>query len=180
MRDALVERKVSIPAGVGYTQSHSLGILEEPKCEFRLRKLTVSTEFPYVEQILGTLTLPSGIVVGPIDVPFTFNVTSPVQVKIEAPVLASNQTVRLILADLPDSPNLYGATHFAAVGVGDFVAIPDACVAVTLLAVGQVLTFYNSAHTAMGNAEGSQLIARPRTAKFVGIDEPGGFVLFHY
>ena len=175
-----IERHVEIKAGATFRQSHSLGELSRDSEEFRLRKLTVAPLFPYVEKILCTLTLPSGIEVGPIDVPFVYNVTSPAQVVINSPVLASYQDIRIILADLPDSPNLYGATYLAPVGVGDFVAIPDACVAVTLLAVGQVLTFYDSTHTAIGNGEGSQLIARPRTAKFVGIDEPGGAVLFHY
>ena len=176
-----IERFVKIPAGAALTQSHSLGELSRHSEEFRLRKLTVAPEFPYVEQITATLTLPGGVVVGPIDVPFTFNATSPVQVRIDAPSLANYQSVHIILADLPDSPNLYGATHWASVANNAKLAIPDACVAITLLTTGQTLTFYDSTPTAIGTATGSQLIARPRIAKTLAIGGgSGGSVLFHY
>lgn len=152
----------------------------DPSSEYRLRKLTVAPIFPYREQITGELTLPGNIIVGPIDVPFSFNVTSPAGVTISAPNLTQLQTIQLTLADLPDSPNLYGATHTVLDARGGaLLPVPDMCVAVSLAANTGILTFYDATSTAFATASGSQLIARPRIAKFVSTSIAGAIV-FHY
>lgn len=177
-------RTFDIAPGAGAIQSgvRLMGEFDERdlSAEFRLRKLTVAPIQPYAEQITATITLPGGIIVGPIDLPFSYNITSPAQVIVFAPNLTSPQSIQLILANLPDSPNLYSATHVVVDGSGGTLfPIPDACVAISNLANTAVITFYNSTPAAIGTASGSQLIARPRTAKFVSTSLAGAIV-FHY
>jgi hypothetical protein len=179
-----IQRFVDLQPNVGVVRSGTrlMGEFDDrdPVSEYRLRKLTVAPIFPYREQITGEITLPGNILIGPIDVPFSFNVTSPAGVVISAPNLTQLQTIQLTLADLPDSPNLYGATHTVLDAQGAVLfAVPDACVAVTLAANLGVLTFYDGASVAFGTASGSQLIARPRIAKFVSTSIAGAIV-FHY
>jgi hypothetical protein len=177
-------RFVDFAPNLGVTVSSGIRLMGEfddrdPSSEYRLRKLTVAPIQPYTVQMTAKIILPGNIVIDPIDLPFSYNVTSPAQIYISCPTITEPQQVQLILADLPDSPNLYGATHTVIVSQNAPVAIPDACVAVTLVANGGVLTFFDITPAAIGTGSGSQLIARPRIAHTVS-SSIAGAIVFHY
>lgn len=183
MRD-VPQKFVNIPQGATCAAGIvTLGSFDEqnPKSEYRLRKLRVAPIYPYVEQLQMVLTTPGGIEVGPIDIPFTYNVETPVSGYVICPTAsAGNQTIMLILSDLPDSPNLYGATHLVQPPQGVDTAIPDAAVACTPYPSTATLTFKDGSGNVIATATGPLLVARPRLAKTVASNSATPAILFHY
>ena len=181
---ANIEKFVNIETG----QTCSAGLNElgyfdddETREGFKLRKLRVAPMQPYIEKLTALLTTPGGIVVGPIDIPFTYNVECPVTVVVTCPSrCANNQTVKMIVSDLPDSPNLYGATYFVQPQQGADVPIPDAVVAVTAYPSTAALTFKDGGGNVIAQALAYLIVARPRLAKTVASNAPIPSMLFHY
>lgn len=166
-------------------------IIDDPHSEregFRLRQIRVGTMFPRNGvRYTAMLTVPGGIEVGPIDIPFRFNIEGPVNIAFSSDKANSiNQQIMCTSHDLPDSPDLYGATWFlpdaapqAPPGLPYF-PIWTWVVAVTIY-TGGTATFYDSAGNNIGTATGPQLVARPRLAEFISISaENHASVLFHY
>jgi hypothetical protein len=179
-----IERFVNIAAGATCSAgTHTLGEYDEtdPRSEFRLRNLRVAPLQPYSEQITAMLTLPGGIEVGPIDIPFSFNALTPVHVVVSRQARgAGEQTIKIMLADLPDSPNLYSATHLVQPQQAADVDIPDAVVAVTPYPAAATITFKDSAGNVICTSTGPYLVARPRLAKTVSSNSATPAMLFHY
>jgi hypothetical protein len=120
--------------------------------------------------------------IGPIDLPFSLNVEQPVVIDVRpltAPTNA-NEVVGL-LCDLPNSPNLYGATYLAIPDRG-LAQIPPWVVAVTVYGDPAVVTaaFQDPAGNVIATAWGPQLVARPRFATQVVLAGAGAAILFHY
>jgi len=180
----LIERFVRIDQGATANAGNiTIGYRDESLTleGFRLRKLRVAPIQPYVERLTAMLTLPSNIVVGPIDIPFTYNCELPVNVAVSCPTACSNnQTISLIASDLPDAPNLYGATYLVTPAQNADVAIPDAVVAVTPYPSTATLTFKDSAGNVLATATGPLMVARPRFAKTVASNSATPAMLFHY
>lgn len=163
--------------------------------EFRLRKLRLWFLQPYVSHYEAMLTLPGNAILGPIDLPCFLNVETPVSVFVRCAVAQQqDQEIICTIADLPDSPNLYGATYLLRIPGNEPVMlggklkvtpptlfpIPDGVVAVTEYD-GGTLTFYDSTSSEICSCTGPQLVARPRLAKFVSTSATGpSAILFHY
>jgi hypothetical protein len=135
-----------------------------------------------LERWTADLTVAGVGPIGPIDLPFTFNVEQPVIIDVRplsAPANA-NEVVGL-LCDLPNSPNLYGATYLAIPDRG-LAQIPPWVVAVTVYGDPAVVTaeFQDPAGNAIATAWGPQLVARPRFATQVALAGAGAAILFHY
>lgn len=181
---AIIQRFVDIPSGTTASSGVvTLGEYDErnQNDRYKLRKLRVWPLYPYTVQLSCMLTVPGGAQVGPIDLPLVYNVELPVQIVVTCPATERiNQRVMCIVSDLPDSPNLYGATRLVQPAQNADTAIPDACVALTLY-TGATLTFKDAAGTTIGTAAGNnQLIARPRLAKTVASSAATPAILFHY
>ena len=150
--------------------------------EHELRKLRVFNLMPYADEgYQATLTVPGGVMIGPIDIPFTYNVETPVHIVVTNSTGPTEyQDICATIADCDDSPNLYGATLLARPNQNADVAIPDAVVAVTGYS-GATLTFKDSAGVTICTSTGnSQLVARPRAAKTVATSGEGSAILMHY
>ena len=182
----IIQRFVDIDVGaIVDAGSQVLGHFNEqnPNEEYKLRKLRVATTSPltYVDKLIATLTTPGGIDIGPIDIPFTFNVELPVSVRVQCLVKSTKQQrVMIIVSDLPDSPNLYGATYLAQPAQNADALLPDQVVACTVYPSAGVLTFKDGAGNVIATATGSQLLARPRLAKTVASNSATPAILFHY
>jgi hypothetical protein len=184
MSQNVIERFVQIPQG-GTVNAGLQTLGRYPDCNgfrgFELRKLRVAPVQPYAEKFTAMVSVPGNILIGPIDIPFTLNVELPVGVAVSCLTPCSNnQTIELIVSDLPDSPNLYGATYFVNPRQNVDVAIPDAVVAVTPYPSTAVLTFRDSAAAVIATATGPLMVARPRTAKTVSSNSATPGMLFHY
>lgn len=188
---ATIQRFVDIPAGrvLVAASRQELGDFDESnrREQYKLRQIRVGLQKPnngvrYTAQ----LTVPGGIIIGPIDIPFRFNVELPVNIEFSSDIaFADTQQIMCTAHDLPDSPDLYGATYFvddASVDGGGVpvVEIPPWVHAVTIYS-GGTATFWDAALAAIGTAIGPQLVARPRKAKFISnASERKNSVLFHY
>ena len=164
--------------------SLTLGSFDEDRTgqQHELKKLRVYNLRPYTdEKYQANLTVPGGVTIGPIDIPLTYNIETPVHIEVtnvNGP--SSPQDIVATIADLPDTPNLYGATYLVQPSANADVAIPDAVVAVTGYTAG-TLTFKDSSGTTICTASGSnQLVARPRLAKTVATSATGSAILMHY
>jgi hypothetical protein len=178
---AQIQRFIEFEAGVTGVGRQTLGSFDERDPRYALRHVRVVPLNAGTVQLFGALVMPGDITVGPIDLPFDFNCELPVHVQVSCPIADTvNQTVMLIAGDLPNPPNLLGATHLEMATPGSPIPIPEMCVAVTLLVSGGTLGYFDGAMVPIGDADGNQPIARPRAAKFVEVSEPGGAVLFHY
>jgi hypothetical protein len=182
----IIQRFVDIDVGTAVSAGlQTLGQFNEqnPDEQYRLCKLRAATTSPmtYSEKLQAILTTPGGIEIGPIDIPFTYNVETPVSVRVICPSRSSvQQRVMLILSDLPDSPNLYGATYLAQPQQNADTPLFDQVVACTVYPSAGVLTFKDGAGNVIATATGSQLIARPRFAKTVASNSATPAILFHY
>lgn len=182
---AVIQRFFRVPAGsVVSAGTVTLGSFDEnnPHEQYKLRKLRIQNLAPYVEHFEASLTIPGGIEVGPIDLPLTYNVELPVMIALRCPVApATQQTIMCIASDLTDSPNLYGATHFALAPVATPAAIPDAAQAITVFGVGAA-TFFDATMVAIATVAPTMrlLVPRPRIAKFVSVATADGAMMFHY
>jgi hypothetical protein len=180
----VIERFVNIPQGGTINAGgHTLGSFDEtdPNARFQLRKLRVAPLQPWTEKFTAMLTTPGSIQVGPIDIPFTINIELPVSIAITCPTACSNnQTIEMIVSDLPDSPNMYGATLLVQPRQNVDVAIPDAVVAVTPYPSTATLTFKNGGGATIATATGPLIVARPRLAKTVASNSATPAMLFHY
>jgi len=121
--------------------------------------------------------------VGPINLPFTMNVEQPCELVIEPAAAPTNAvTVLIQVADLPDSPNLYGAVYLPDVPDDLKVQIPSWVVSVELLAdpAGSVSgNFTDGSGTDYGTAYPGGIVARPREASLITLSTSGR-VIFHY
>lgn len=183
-----IERHFIVAAGQKRAAgSLTLGQFDEndPESKHQLRKLRLFPLQPYIERYEAFLTVPGGVTIGPIDIPLTFNIETPVHIMVTndtAP--SSKQDIVGIISDQVDAPNLYGATYLVQVPALSspplMVAIPDGVVAVTIYD-GATATFYDSTSTAICFATGPFLVARPRFAKFISANASiPSALLFHY
>lgn len=180
---AVIQRFVDIDGGKTISAGLvTLGSFNErdPSAVYQLRKLRVVPLRAWEQQLSCLLTLPGGIDIGPIDLPMALNVELPVTLTVTCPVAqASNQRVMCIVADLPDSPNLYGATRLVQPGQNAYVPIPAGCIALTAMTAG-VLSFKDSAGNVIGTMTSTQLIPRPRLALTVATSAANSAIIFHY
>jgi hypothetical protein len=182
---AVIQRFFKVPAGsVVSAGTVTLGTFDEKdsRDQYKLRKVRIQNLAPYAEHFEVSLTTPGGIEIGPIDLPLTYNVELPVMISLRCPVgPATLQTIMCIASDLPDSPNLYGATHFVLAPVATPAAIPDAAQAITVFGVGAA-TFFDAGMVAVATVAPTMrlLVARPRIAKFVSVATADGAMMFHY
>lgn len=175
------------PVAIGQTRqggSLTLGTFDEDNkdSQYELRKLRVFNLMPYADEGFQVfLTVPGGVTIGPIDIPLTYNVETPVHIMVVNATGPSNyQDIVATIADCQDSPNLYGATFLVRTSANAAVDIPDAVVAVTGYTAG-TLTFKDSGGTTICTATGNnQLIARPRAAKTVQTSAASSAILMHY
>jgi hypothetical protein len=198
----IIQRQFRIQPGVATSGRETLGNFNEknPNELYKLRAVRVgSFGLPYDEhaRIQATLTMPGGCEVGPIDVPFTFNCALPVTINWATLAQSEQVTCIATAADLPDPPNLLGATYFiqgAGVSapmidklrgpkfkpavVGPTVQIPYWVVAVTVYS-GDTATWYDSTSTAIGTVTGPLPVAKPREAVALST-AANSSVLFHY
>jgi hypothetical protein len=122
--------------------------------------------------------------IGPIDLPLVFNVEQPVAIDVGPMTATTNANeVVILLCDLPNSPNLFGATYLAIPDRQGLInPIPDWAVAVTVYGDPAVVTatFLDALGAPIGTAWGPQLVARPRPATQIQLAGAGAAVLFHY
>lgn len=165
-------------------------IIDDPHSEregFRLRQIRVGTLFPRNGvRYTAMLTVPGGIEVGPIDIPFRFNIEGPVNIAFSTDSANTvNQVIMCTSHDLPDSPDLYGATWFLNAAIPEppnpaYFPIWPWVVAVTIYN-GDTATFYDAGGSSICTATGPQLVARPRAAEFIALSsERGANCLYHY
>ena len=120
--------------------------------------------------------------IGPIDLPFTFNVEGNVEIAVRPLAAPANANdVLAVLCDLPNCSHLYHATHLPKLVQG-VVAIPNWVVAVTVF--GDPLTmsgqFQDIGNNVIANfPAGPSPVARPRTAAFIQVTGETT-CLFHY
>jgi len=184
-REASWQTTFRFGAGVADEQGFNLGNSSASAAgETRpqlLTRLRLSHLFPPSERWTADLTLPNAVHWGPIDIPFELNVEQPVEILVRplsAP--ARSNVVICALANLPNTPNLYGASYLVQPQAAAHFAIPDQVVAVTVY-TGAVLTFYDSAAAAIGTVTGSGLHARPRSAVSASLAGNAPLaVLLHY
>jgi len=200
----IIQRQFRIAPGVATSGRETLGNFNEknPDELYKLRAVRVgSFGLPYDThvRIQATLTMPGGAEVGPIDVPFRYNCELPVTINWASLAQSEQVTCICSAADLPDPPNLLGATYFVAgTGVsepnidrlrslkpifvpnvsGPVVSIPYWVVAVTIYS-GDTGTFYDIASTAIGTFTGPLPVAKPREAVALSTANSSS-VLFHY
>lgn len=188
-----IQRFVDIAAGAVITKAErrELGVFDEcnAKEQYKLRQIRVGLQFPANGvRYTALLTVPGGLFIGPIDIPFRFNIECPVNIEFTSDKANSErQQIMCTVHDLPDSPDLYGATYFipdASAGSEippvNFVHIPDWVVAVTIYS-GGTLIWYDVGGNNLGTATGPLMVARPRLAEFIAVSTEGQpSVLFHY
>lgn len=179
-----IQRFVKIAQGATVNAgSQTLGSFDEtdPNSRFQLRQVRVAPTAPWVEKFTAILTLPSGIQVGPVDIPFTINVPTPVHIAVSCPTRCStDQIIEMIVADLVSDWNVYGATYLAQPAQNVDEPIPDAVVAVTPYPSTATLTFKDGAGATIATATGPLMVARPRLAKTVASNSATPAMLFHY
>jgi hypothetical protein len=189
---AKILRFVDVPAGAVLTDAarHELGSFDEQNRneQYKLRQIRCGLDEPTNGvRYTAMLLVPGGQKIGPIDIPFRFNVELPVNISFTSDAANSvNQKIVMTAHDLPDSPDLYGATYLTEVlneRAAPGFPIPKWVHAVTV---------YDNATAAFFDANGvqicsvitaaPQLIARPRLAEFINISgaESSTRVLFHY
>jgi hypothetical protein len=150
-----------------------------------LAQLRVGWSHPdrVVERWTADLTVGNIGPIGPIDLPFTFNVEQPVAVAVR-PLSAPAQSnqVLLLLCDLPNPPNLYGATYLAIPDRQGIAQIPPWVVAVTVLGDPTVVvaTFLDAGSNTISTCWGPNLVARPRAATQVSLSGADAAIIFHY
>jgi hypothetical protein len=184
-REANWQTTLQFAAGLLDTKGFNLGNscasaagVTEPQ---KLVRLRVTHLLPAAERWTADLTLPNAAHWGPIDVPFELNVEQPVEIQAR-PLTAPARSNVLIcaLANLPNTPNLYGATYLVQPQANAHFAIPDQVVAVTVY-TGGVLTFYDAASVAIATVTSVGLHARPRSAVFASLAGNAPLaVLLHY
>lgn len=188
-----IQRFVDIPAGrvITNASTQALGWFDEndPKDQYKLRQLRVGLSAP-ANGVRYTvmITVPGGQDIGPVDVPFRFNVEGPVSLTFTSDKANTEpQKIMCTWHDQSDSPNLYGATYFVADASTkdlpfpqNLTPIPQWVQEVTIYG-GATASFYDSAGNVLCTALGPQLVARPRDAVFISSDaESHAAVLFHY
>lgn len=180
-----IQRFVDIAAGAVPVHAHrqELGWFDEtdPHAQYKLRQLRVGLAFPANGvKYTALLTVPGGLEIGPIDIPFRFNVEGPVNIAFTADSANTvNQQIMCTWHDLPDCPNLYGATYLIRDAASNPVAIFPWVQAVTIYS-GGTATFYDAGMTQICTATGPQLVARPRLAEFIQTSGELGAILYHY
>ena len=180
-----IERHFEVKAGqVRGGGSLTLGTFDEDQknAQHALCKLRVFNLMPYTNEVYQAfLTVPGGVTIGPIDVPFVCNIETPVHIMLVNGVGPdAYQDIVATIADLPDPPNLYGATLLLQPAQNRDTDIPDAVVAVTGYD-GATLRFKDSTGSTICTASGNnQLVARPRLAKTVATSAEGSAILLHY
>jgi hypothetical protein len=187
---AKILRFVDVPAGAVIVNAarQELGSFDEqdPKAQYTLRQVRCGLDEPANGvRYTAMLTVPGGQRIGPIDIPFRFNVELPCNFAFTTDIANTvNQKIVITANDLPDSPDLYGATYLSEVfseTPDPGVPIPHWVHAVTIYS-GVPATFFDSSGTAICTATGPQLVARPRFAEFINVtgSEHPTRVLFHY
>lgn len=189
-----IQRFVDIPTGAVITggSQQTLGTFDEnnPREQFKLRQLRVGLDAPKNGVRYTALLIVPGRPdpIGPIDIPFRLNVEGPVTLQFTSDKANTvPQKITCTFHDLPDPPNLYGATYFVAdasdrggLAPAGLTPIPPWVVAVTIYS-GGTATFYDNAGNNIGTATGPLLVARPRAAEFISVAaESHPSVLFHY
>ena len=186
---AKILRFVDIPAGAVIVNAarQELGSFDEndPKAHYTLRQVRCGLDEPANGvRYTAMLAVPGGQQIGPIDIPFRFNVELPCNFAFTSDIAnTANQKIVITAHDLPDSPDLYGATYLSE-AISETpdpgVRIPAWVHAVTIYS-GGTGTFFDAAATVICTATGPQLVARPRLAEFINVSaEHSTRVLFHY
>ena len=182
----LQTRTVDIAPGAALTDGagRTLGTFADSDECIRLRRLICQLMHPTNgAQYRANLTMPNGMTIGPIDAPFAINVLTSVTVIWTTTANTGAQSILLTLADLPDDDR-FGANYLASgVRVATPVAIPAACVAVSVFAdVAGVAQFNDAAGAPLCSYPITpSIIARPRRAEFIQHNVAGGAsFLFHY
>jgi hypothetical protein len=181
-------RFVEIPAGRVIVDASrvELGDFDESnrREQYKLRQIRVGLQKPNNGiKYTAMLAVPGGVSIGPIDIPFRFNVELPCNLSFSSDAAFAEPQIILCTAhDLPDSPDLYGATYF----------VPDAPAATPVeiwpwvhsvtIYDGATATFYSAASVAIATAVGPQMVARPRAAKYISStgSERSNPILYHY
>jgi hypothetical protein len=185
-------RFVDVPAGriISGASQVTLSWFDEQNTreQYKLRQLRVGLyQAANGVRYTALLTVPGGIEIGPIDIPFRFNVEGPVNLQFTSDSANTvNQKIVCTFHDMPDSPNLYGATYLVLdtrteAAFPNWTHIPPWVQALTIYS-GATVTLYDHLGAAIGTAVGPQLVARPRAAEYLkGTAESGTVpVLFHY
>ena len=189
------EREYSLPftANVIQTQRATVGRTRENDDRFpiwgdcphlcQMRVGWISPEL-VAEGWTAMLSVANGMqYIGPIDLPFTANVEQPVEIAVTPSAApAADQRVMISLCDLPNPPNLYGASYLPTVDKSGVALIPPWVVAVTVYADPTTTptgTFLDPSSTAIGTFAANVMLARPRLAKSIQVTS-GAAVIFHY
>lgn len=152
-----------------------VGVTQVPK----MQRLHI-TEVTRVDvSVVANLLLPGGEQIGPIDLPCYLNVPGPVHVQVDVmDALTVPLSVRAVLSDLPDAPNVWGATYTVYPNQAT-VPIPDAAIAVAVLS-GATATFRDQGGNAIGTFTGPYMVARIRNAVGVSVSVATAPVIFYY
>lgn len=120
--------------------------------------------------------------IGPIDLPFTYNVEQNVEIRVR-PLAATTNANRVLatLCDLPVSNHLYHATYLPILDQSGNAAIPNWVVAVTIF-TGSISFIDPTTNVITTCTTTGVPVARPRWATVIQYTggESGGAVLFHY
>jgi hypothetical protein len=193
------QRFFRIDPGAATSGKQTLGEYNEqdPNDDFKLRLVRVgSFGLPYDthEHIEATIIVPGGCEIGPIDVPFRLNCELPCTIMWQSVAQSSSVTVQCTAADLPDPPNIWGATYFVKSTsippslrpkrqLRPNVTLPQMQIPYWIVAVtvysGDTGTWYDDTDTAIGIFTGPQPVPRPRAAVGLSVSNSGP-VLFHY
>jgi len=190
------QRFVRIDPGLTTFVGHViLGSFDETDRDSRYKLRAVRVGFnrlPFDTQarITAQVIVAGGCQIGPIDVPFRMNLELPVQIDITSELQDEQVTVMCTAADLPDPPNLLGATYLQLTGSSPAIAdeagpkvpitwaIPYWVCAITVFS-GDTVTLYDVHSSTIGTFTGPQPVARPREAVALSTAN-GSAVLFHY
>jgi hypothetical protein len=168
-----------------------LGDFNESDPRYKLRQIRVGLQVPNNGvRYTAMLTVPGGQEIGPIDIPFRFNVELPVNISFSTDIAAAeNQQIMCTAHDLPDSPDILGATYYLDDAIqppdrvnplGFLMQIPQWVQAVTVYN-GSTAKFLDSGGSDLCTFTGPLMVARPRKAVYItATGSTVNPVLFHY